>query len=409
MNTESDDSSSPVNPLNIPLQFTENGNSQPLHIDESLDTEQIIKCPVFYKEPHNSSSYYESILRDSQPRNEEGDQNYVASKPNQLTEDYCQKMYVATPNVEEIINQKMAIIIDTRFDELMENVINNFMFFLKPRGWGLTIISHLKYENEIRTKFPYCIFGKIEDDLIYIDENNIPNITIQTYNKILMSPFFWNNLNGEHLLLFQKDCVMYNMFDDIFMNYDFAGANTYFPHIQTFFNGMMNGGFSLRKKSAMLECCQKISCDIINNYIRNMKKILSYTSFENTLSNSYQNIIKHNFLNTNLQIYDNYMSDNINEDIFFTFACEILQKKMPDVFIRNRLSIEFVEHMYFDIFPETTNLPAVYHGWNHNYHSIKMAKYLVSFSSYFQNCQDGNEEKINEFSGERSNIVRRKI
>ena len=59
------------------------------------------------------------------------------------------------------------------------------------------------------------------------------------------------------------------------MSYDFAGANTYFPHIQTFFNGMINGGFSLRKKTAMIECCQKINCDVINNYISNMKNMLS--------------------------------------------------------------------------------------------------------------------------------------
>jgi hypothetical protein len=331
----------------------------------------------------DSSSYYEKILIDSPERSEGAD-------PSPATDDHSPQI---SPQMGEIIHQKMAIIIDTRFDKLMENVINNFMFFLKPRGWGLTVISHPKYENEIRTKFPYCIFGIIEDELTYMDENQIPNITIQTYNKILMSPFFWNNLHGEHLLFFQKDCIMYNMFDDIFMNYDFAGANTYFPHIQTFFNGMINGGFSLRKKSAMLECSQQITCETINNYIRNMKIMLPS-----------QNMIKQSsFSNTNLQLYDNYTIDNINEDIFFTFACEILQKKMPDVFIRNRLSIEFVEYMYYDIFPETNNLPAVYHGWNKNYHGLEMAKYLVSFSPYFaQNWKiDGRSE-----NGSRLKILR---
>jgi hypothetical protein len=73
--------------------------------------------------------------------------------------------------------------------------------------------------------------------------------------------------------------------------------------------------------------------------------------------------------------------ENINEDIFFTFACEILQKKMPDIEHRKRLSIEFEETIYYDILPTPNNIPAVYHGWNKNYHSIDIAKYFIS--NYF--------------------------
>lgn len=289
--------------------------------------------------------------------------------------------------------EKLAVIMDTRFDDLMENVINNFMFFMKPRGWNLMIISHSKYESQIREKYPFCIFGKIEEDLIFYDENQIPNISIQTYNRILLSPYFWNSLQGEHIAIFQKDCIMYNMFDEIFLNYDFAGANTYLPHIQTFFNGMINGGFSLRKKTTMLECLEKINCQKINNYISTMKKFLNFSTLNfppqsTDIFSSSSTLFSGENVNCesiakNNNIYDKYTLENINEDVFFSFACEILQKKIPDIENRKKLSIEFENSIYFNTVPNKDNLPAVYHGWNKNYHSLDAAKYFISFSPYF--------------------------
>ena len=307
---------------------------------------------------------------------------------------------------------KLAVIIDTRYDKLMENVIDNFMFFMNPQGWNLMVISHPKYEFKIKERFPFCIFGKIEEDLIFYDENQIPNISIKTYNRILLSPYFWNSLQGEYIAIFQKDCIMYNMFDDIFLNYDFAGASTYLPQFQTFFNGMINGGFSLRKKSTMLECLEKVNCQTINNYINNLTGLLKYIKIKENSIN--QNVKEDHFSklifdkSSNLpsqttanwssptmeipNIYNNYTIENINEDIFFSFACEILQKKIPDIEHRKRLSIEFEEPIYYNIVPNKNNLPAVYHGWNKNYHSVNAAKYFVSFSPYFSSNNKFGED-----------------
>ena len=57
-------------------------------------------------------------------------------------------------------------------------------------------------------------------------------------------------------------------------------------------------------------------------------------------------------------IYNNYTIENINEDIFFSFACEILQKKIPDIEHRKKLSIEFEEPIYYNIVPNKNNLPS---------------------------------------------------
>ena len=65
--------------------------------------------------------------------------------------------------------------------------------------------------------------------------------------------------------------------------------------------------------------------------------------------------------------------DTTNEDVFFTIACEILHKEVPDKLHRTFLSIEA------DFNYET----CVHHGWHHNYHEKQMAIGLLKKSELF--------------------------
>ena len=38
-------------------------------------------------------------------------------------------------------SDKLAIIIDPRYDDLMEAVIENFMYLMNPLGWNLLVVS----------------------------------------------------------------------------------------------------------------------------------------------------------------------------------------------------------------------------------------------------------------------------
>lgn len=250
---------------------------------------------------------------------------------------------------------KMAVIIDPRYDKEMESVINNFMYFLNPNGWNLTIMSSPQYVSQIRRKYPFADILQFHESLMCDDSN----ITIQTYNRILLSKEFWNLFSEEHILIFQKDCVMFHMFDETkFLPYDFAGANVYVEKDQTVFNGMMNGGFSLRKRSAMLKCIETVDVQRINQHISKMKG--------------------------SSKKYDS----SLNEDVFFTFACEILHLNIPDIQTRRELSIEFEPVLYSPDFirilkKENSPCPAVYHGWNKNYHSKQIATWFLQNSEYF--------------------------
>lgn len=278
---------------------------------------------------------------------------------NALKQSLTNSLYNPIINSNKLSN-KTAVIVDPRYDELMESVIKNFMYYMGPKDWNLLIISSSIYKNKIQETFPNALFLKIDESMIYYDSELIPNINIATYNKIFLSQQFWDSMPTEHIAIFQKDCIMFKMFDESFLNYDFAGANVYVPRTKTFFSGTINGGFSLRKKSAMLDCLKKIDIQKINNYIKQMKTILP----ENN-----------SFIQTE---YDS----SLNEDVFFIFACEILQKTMPDIYNRINLSIEFEEMIYYNIVPE--NGAAVYHGWNKNYHSANVAKHFLSKSEYFK-------------------------
>ena len=250
-------------------------------------------------------------------------------------------------------SDKMAIIIDPRYDDLMESVIQNFMYFMNPLGWNLLIVSWKGHRDKIMAKFPNCFFSAIDDDQIYMNASGEPNITIESYNQILMDVNFWKNLPADYICIFQKDCVMFKMFPEYFTKYDFCGANWYTKDISLFNEGI-NGGFSLRKRAAMIECLEQVTYKIINEYRLDAQDNKSVIF----------NTVNQSFLRTPLKQ---------NEDVFFIYACEILHKLIPDVIHRSFLAIEA------NFNPEA----CVYHGWHYNYHSLEAAQMMLQKSSLF--------------------------
>ena len=232
-----------------------------------------------------------------------------------------------------------ALIIDPRYDELMEGVIRNFMYFMNPQRWNLCIASYRGHEAAIRAAFPSCVFISIPDELIDMNEKGEPNISIQNYNRVLMNTALYDTIPATHLAIFQKDCVMYNMFPRYFADsYGFAGANYYKPLTPIY--GGINGGFSLRNTDNMKACIGNVSTQQIMDTFPDMK------------------------------IMDGKCEYEINEDVFFTSACEILKIPVPDKIHRAYLAIE----------SEPWENTCVHHGWNKLYHSKEMAVRILGRS-----------------------------
>jgi hypothetical protein len=277
----------------------------------------------------------------------------------------------------------VAIIIEPRINlPYVQAVIYNFIYFMNPNGWNFIIYCNLKeLDNETKKLFFNCELKQLDEELIYRDYNTQTyNISIDNYNKILLDINFWKSISEryENISIFQSDCIMYTMFNDYWLNYDYAGANydysiivdnnikkTFYINNKSIFSGGINGGFSIRKRKTMIECIENISWGYIQNYRQELFNILKISEFfvDETTNNKILSPI-------NIFIK--------NEDIFFTHACEILRKKMPDSIHRHLLAIE----------TSYCNNTCVYHGWNKNYHSYEKAIHLLSSSPLFSKYVD---------------------
>ena len=239
---------------------------------------------------------------------------------------------------------KVAVIIDPRYDYLMEAVIRQHMFFLNPHGWNLMVISHASHADKIRADFPNCIFMSIDESIIYYRDDK-PNITLNSYNKIMLNVDFWKMIQFENILIFQKDCFMYKMFDEKFLEYDYVGARAplcVLENNQEMY--LMNGGLSFRKRTAMIFCLQNCSFEKIYEKM-DMKNIYN---------------IKHLFVKS--------------EDIFFSLACSFLQKNIPP----------FEQIPFFSIEGEYFIDAACKHGWNMQHHTTEQVLEILSANSNYK-------------------------
>lgn len=307
--------------------------------------------------------------------------------------DYLASIRDSPPTYERFPNtDKLAIIIEPRYDDITIAVLYNFMHFMarddseqsdKSFGWNFMILSHKMYETEIRKRFPNILFVAIEDKYIEMSVAGIPNISVQSYNTILLSKQFWEKTipsKYERICIFQRDCIMYRPIPREFEQYMFAGASygdinsdTHFLKSTTFYNGGINGGFSLRFKHCMISCIYTITHEAILNY-RNAQKTILYSVYEGMYNLSQKKYVDFNIL---LE----------NEDVFFANACEILGYLMPDILHRNMLSVEMQSGSYF------SKTPSVYHGWNKGYQSKDIALKYLKESELFS--QFAHEQEVN--------------
>jgi hypothetical protein len=228
------------------------------------------------------------------------------------------------------------------------------MHFLNPLGWNLVIIGYSGHYEMIQQKYPYAFVYEIGARHIVLDASGNPHINIESYNMIFMDPELWRNIPGEIALIFQRDCIMFRDFSEHFLLYDYAGSN-YLANLAPLYGGI-NGGFSIRKQAVMLECLEKITWEQIDEYRENRQ-------------------------------YSKYKGEPIlrrNEDVFFTHACEILCKTVPDIYGRTFLCIE----------NDFNPMVAVHHGWNKGYISTDSLIFLLKSSPFFSHIKIPEPTKI---------------
>lgn len=208
-------------------------------------------------------------------------------------------------------NDKAAVIVEPRKHDLLIETINNVAGYLGVT-WNIHVITHESNNDWLKEHFPNINISNIESRSINGSE----------YSKLFMSESFWNLFKEENILIFQTDSCIMNSNVNIhnFMQYPFIGGYyNYYRILRLSENSdekiilhmnnspnvsfSINGGFSFRQRSKMLECVRKISVDDI---IAHRKK--------------------HNMCNTYYE-----QSVVIGEDTYFQNALDVLGYKFPSI------------------------------------------------------------------------------
>ena len=150
-------------------------------------------------------------------------------------------------NQNDLIN---AVLVEFRILENLEFVIKNCILKLKNKCIYTIVCGNLNYDYmvDINNKLNNIItIIKLVYDIINIDH----------YSMILTSESFWQNLKGDHILIYQDDsCIFKDNIED-FISFDYIGA-PWNKSQNDNINCVGNGGFSLRNKNIMIKIINTI-------------------------------------------------------------------------------------------------------------------------------------------------------
>jgi len=175
-------------------------------------------------------------------------------------------------NFGSLDKENETILIEFRPFPHLEFLIRNTI--IKLPKWNHTVVCGNKNYNLI-VKICNSICRYI-DSKITIIKLNIDNLTPSEYSKLLLTKEFWEKFSGEKLLVYQEDSMLFHNKIEPFLKFDYVGApwpvnqddNSY---------GVGNGGFSLRSKSKILKCIEKIKPEDLKlgkstqDYMKNTK------------------------------------------------------------------------------------------------------------------------------------------
>jgi hypothetical protein len=161
-------------------------------------------------------------------------------------------------NIEAVKQQPEleTFLIEFRILPHLEFIIKNTI--IKLPNWKHSIVcGNINYEFIKKISTSICELNDTSN-AINIIKLDISNLSTSEYSQLLLTTDFWNNFKGEKLLLYQEDTYLFHSNNiERFLEYDYIGASWPINQDDNI-NGVGNGGFSLRSKSKMIECINKV-------------------------------------------------------------------------------------------------------------------------------------------------------
>lgn len=131
----------------------------------------------------------------------------------------------------------------------IEYVMNALFQVYEPEEIGIAIMFGNDNAAYIRERYESIQNIK----LIQLD---LGNITRQIYSKLLKRPQFYEHfIDFSHVLIYQTDALIFQKIPDEYFEFDYIGA-PWRPNVPWSKYKAGNGGFSLRKVSAMIQTCE---------------------------------------------------------------------------------------------------------------------------------------------------------
>lgn len=219
--------------------------------------------------------------------------------------------------IKEVESDNCAVIIEPRQHEMLEPVIRNVMRSLmhdhgnfKVQTWNLHVFCGDKNHEYIKELFPDWQFKITNLGVSDLDKN--------AYSELLKSKEFWDKIDQENVLIFQTDSFTLNGFDiNNYTDFSFIGSPyNWDPEWKAYGErrdkltppecvSNINGGFSFRKKSSMLDCIENVSTEDIIKWRED-----------------------HGSHTTYFKIPNPWMSE-LPEDVYFHNALSMLKYKLP--------------------------------------------------------------------------------
>jgi GR25 family glycosyltransferase involved in LPS biosynthesis len=212
------------------------------------------------------------------------------------------------PRLEKILfNEKYtAVIIEPRQHKALSFVLKNIALNLSNE-WNIIIFhgnKNQEYVNEI-------IDQELKDDKNRIKLVNlyVDNLTSIEYNCLLTNISFYDYIPTETFLVFQTDTMIFKSNRHLinkFLQYDYVGA--------PWKNGDVgNGGFSLRKKSKMIEIIKNNTFNAAFNEDSFFSYILSDDVLENLTKpiKSRENVYKPDFETAKKFCIETFLSEEV--------------------------------------------------------------------------------------------------
>ena len=152
--------------------------------------------------------------------------------------------YIELPSFPKKSNFE-TVLIEFRVLPHLEFLIRNCIIKLGD-NWSHTIICG---NNNYRFMSNMC--NSISSN-INIIKLNVDSLSPSEYNSFLCSLDFWNLLNGDKILIYQEDSIIFHKNINDFIHYDYIGC-PFFNRQKDIEQLVGDGGFSLRTKSVMIQ------------------------------------------------------------------------------------------------------------------------------------------------------------